>query len=106
MELSKSERKKLRDLTGEIYETEIDRLLGDLHVQFERWQKKEILGSELQREIHAFDQHQFRELWSMYNNVTESMLVARGVALGLIDAAKVPPELLAKLDVGYWQEEK
>ena len=106
MELSKSERKKLRELASEIYEAEVDLLLGELQKHFERWRKKEILGSELLTEIHEFHQHQSRELWSMYNNATESMLVARGVGVGLIDEAKVPPALLAKLDTSYWREQK
>jgi len=106
MELSKSERKKLRELAGEIYEAEVDLMLEELQQQFERWRKKEILGSELMTEIHELHTHQSRELWSTYNNLNESMLVARGVGLGLIDEAKVPPALLAKLDVGYWREQK
>lgn len=104
MEFSKSEKKQLRALAGEAYEAEARKLLEELESEFRRWRNGEVLSSELITTIHEFHQQQSHELWSMYNGATESMIVSRGVGLGLLPESKVPPAILAKLDPGYWRE--
>lgn len=97
MEFTKSERRQLRELAGEIYEAEAHQLLEELDAEFDLWREGEMLSSELLTAIHEFHQHQSRELWSMYRGLPEVIIVERGISLGLIPESDVPPELLAKL---------
>ena len=97
MEFTKAERRRLRELAGEAYEAEAHALLEELDAEFSRWREGEILSSELLAAIHEFHQHQSRELWSTYQSLGDALAVERGIALGLIEKAQVPPALAAKL---------
>lgn len=54
MEFTKSERRQLRELAGEVYESEAHSLIEDLDNEFARWRDGEILSSELLTAIHEF----------------------------------------------------
>ena len=96
-DFTKSERQTLRELAGEVYETEAALLLEDLEASFKKWRAGELLPSELLEAIHEFHQDQSRRLWSMYQGLRETDIVARGLANGLLASAKVPPPLYEKL---------
>jgi hypothetical protein len=96
-DFSKLERKALRELAGEVYEAEAGRMLEELASSFDQWRDGKILPSELLDSIHEFHQHQSRQLWSMYQGLRESDIVARGLALDLIADARVAASLLEKL---------
>jgi hypothetical protein len=97
-EFSKRERQDLRKLAGDVYEAEAAVLLEDLAASFAQWRSGELLPSELLEAIHEFHQHQSRELWSTYQALRETDIVARGLARGLIAPAKVPSSLREKLE--------
>ena len=97
-EFTKRERQELRELAGEVYEAEAALLLEDLAASFTQWRSGELLPSELLQAIHEFHQHQSRELWSMYQGLRETDMVARGLARGLIAPAMVPSALREKLE--------
>jgi len=71
-------------------------MLEELDAQFQEWRTGEIESSELLQAIHEFHQHQSRQLWSRYQALKEPEIVARGLALGLLEES-VPEELRAKL---------
>jgi hypothetical protein len=96
-DFTKSERQTLRELAGEVYEAEAALLLEDLEASFKQWRAGELLPSELLEAIHEFHQDQSRRLWSMYQGLRETDIVARGLAKGLVALAKVPPPLHEKL---------
>ncbi len=102
MAFTKSEKRQLRELAGEMYEAEAHALLEELDTEFSRWREGEMLSSELLTAIHEFHQHQSRELWSMYQGLGDVMAVERGLSLGLVAESKVPPALLAKLQPRAW----
>jgi len=102
MEFNRSERAILRELASEAYEAEARRVLADLDASFREWRKKERLSSDLLADIHAFHQHDARELWSRYQGLDDATVVARGVAFGFIAKKMVPRELLQKLDLEFW----
>ena len=97
MEFTKPERKQLREIASTIYEAETHRLLEELDAEFARWRKGECLSSELLSAIHEFHQHRSRELWSMYQGLSDTMVVERGLSLGLIAESGVPQTILVKL---------
>lgn len=94
---TKSERRVLRDIAGEVYEAEAHRMLERLDARFQGWRDGSLPSSGLIREIHDFHQHDSRDFWSVYRVLREADIVARGVALALIPQSRVPAEILARL---------
>jgi len=97
VEFTKSERKQMRELAGTVYEAEAHALLESLDADFDQWRNGECLSSELLSVIHEFHQHQSRKLWSSYQGLSDSMVLERGLSLGLIAESSIPPAILAKL---------
>lgn len=104
MEFTRTERKTLRELAGEIYEAEVRELLEELDASFSLWRQGEMPSSELLTEIHEFHQQQSRELWSMYQSLDDATVVARGIGFGFMSEAKVPLAIRDKLNVSYWAQ--
>jgi hypothetical protein len=96
-DFTKRERQALRELAGEVYESEAALLLEDLATSFTKWRGGKLLPSELLDAIHEFHRDQSRQLWSMYQSLGETDIVARGLAQGLLAPAKVAPALREKL---------
>ena len=96
-EFTKQERKTLRDLATAVYEAEAHEFLRELDAAFARWRAGEIMSSELLGAIHVFHQDQSRELWSRYQTLKDPEIVARGLALHLLAADKVPDSIEIKL---------
>jgi hypothetical protein len=103
MEFNRSERKTLRELANEVYEAEARRVLADLAASFVEWRKKKRLSSDLLADIHAFHQHDSRELWATYQHMDDAEVVARGVAFGFISEKKVPRQIAEKLNIDVWR---
>jgi len=97
VELTKSERKKLRELASAAYEADACRLLEELDAEFARWRKGEIPSSELFSAVHEFHQHKSREFWSMYQGLSDELIVQRAVSLGFVAEGSIPEAILAKL---------
>ena len=104
MEFNRSERKILRELADEVYEAEARQVLADLAASFAEWRRRKRPSSDLLADIHAFHQHDSRELWATYQGLDEAQVVARGVAFGFIPPKKVPREIAGKLNVEQWRE--
>jgi hypothetical protein len=96
-EFTKAERRELRDLAADVYEAEAHGYLEELDKDFASWRKGKMLSSNLLTSIHQFHQHQNRELWSVYQSLSDEMVVERGLRLGLLPEASVSPRLLEKL---------
>jgi len=96
-DFTKNERQALRELAGEVYEAEAALLLEDLAASFAKWRADELLPSELLEAIHDFHQNQSRQLWSMYQGLRETDIVARGLTRGLLAPTKIPAPLREKL---------
>jgi hypothetical protein len=103
VEFNRSERKILRELASEVYEAEARRVLADLAASFVEWRKKKRLSSDLLADIHAFHQHDSRELWATYQGMDDAEVVARGVAFGFISEKKVPRAIAERLNVELWR---
>jgi hypothetical protein len=96
-EFTKAETRELRELAGDVYEAEAHGYLEELDRDFALWRKGKMLSSDLLTSIHQFHQHQNRDLWKIYQGLSDDIIVARGVGLGLLPEAKVSPKLMAKL---------
>jgi len=97
-EFSKSEQKTLRELAVLVYEADARLALEELDAVFARWRNGELLGSDLIAAIHDFHQNDARALWSVYQALKDPEIVARGLALRLIDIDGVSEALRVKLE--------
>jgi len=96
-EFTKSERKQLRELAGGVYEAEAHRFLEELDGDFALWREGKMASSDLLTSIHQFHQHQNRELWKIYQGMSDEMVVERGLRLGFLDESKLSERLLVKI---------
>ncbi|SFN37501.1 hypothetical protein [Dokdonella immobilis] len=97
LELSKSERARLRSLAEQAWEAELDKALTDLFEDFRSWSNSEMSGFDLSDRIHQFHQGISRELYSRYTALGPELLVSRAVALGFLDASTLGERLAEKL---------
>ena len=97
VEFTKHERKQLRELASDIYETELGALLETVASSGDQWRGGALLASEMSDAIHQFHQGESRRHWTMYQSLSEDQIVARGIALGLIGDGKLPHALKEKL---------
>jgi len=94
---SKAERKELRELAEKVYEAEARSYLEELDRDFAQWRNGKMTSADLLTSIHHFHRRQNRDLWKMYQGISDGFVVERGLDLGLIDESKISPTLLAKL---------
>src|SRR5262249_32444347 len=97
MAFTKSERKVMRELAASVYEAEAHAMLEELDAAFSRWRKGKCSSSDLLTSIHEFHQHQSRDLWSMYQSLTDSAVLERGLSLRLIAKSRISSAILGKL---------
>jgi len=93
-ELTKAQRKVLRECAASVYEAEATQKLTELEHEFKRWRDKELDVDGLLESIHKFHKVQSKELWSMYQSLKPPEIVARGIVLGLIPESRIPGEIL------------
>jgi hypothetical protein len=98
LEFTKSEYRALRDLVPDVADAEARIELASLDQDFQRWRDRQIDSQSLIEAIHVFHQHGARQLYSLYGALDAAEAVARGVALGFIDEARLASELRAKLE--------
>ena len=95
---SKRDYRELRRLAGQAYERELNQELQKLYEIFHRWSAGEMLAGEMTDAIHEFHQGPNRDLFKLYNGPDCSLMVARGVAKGLLSRDEVGPELMPRLE--------
>jgi hypothetical protein len=88
-ELTKKQKKHLRELTDIAYERDMSRCLEVLTDKFEAWKKKEISTWDLNQKIHEYHNEIARELYKSYTMNDPIFTVAFGVAQGVISLNEV-----------------
>ena len=88
----KSVRRELRALATTAYERELNSTLEDLYLSFEKWKTKQIDCFELNQLIHEFHQKKSRELWKIYNQTDNDLIVDRAVRLGILQQGEISAE--------------
>lgn len=83
-ELTKSQRRRLRELSGLAYERDLSEALGKLEADFRRWRAGEIDAHELSVSIHRFHQGPARELFTKYEPRNTDFAVADAIHRGII----------------------
>lgn len=99
-ELSKEQRRRLRELASVAYERELSGELPSLEDDFKRWRTGEINAFDLSAAIHAFHQESARDLFKKYNANVE-VAVAQAIHFGILSKDEVGAaiaEHLARFD--------
>lgn len=97
-ELTKAERRTLRELNTVAWERDLGTELALLAEEFSRWRKGEIDAFALSDRIHHFHDGRQKELWGYYQaSHLEAMRVSDAIARGLLSEAEIDPALLEYL---------
>jgi hypothetical protein len=105
-ELTKGQRRRLRELAGMAYGRDLSQELTDLEAQFGRWRAGEIDPHELCDRIHVFHDGPSRRLFLLYNRGDPDMAVASAIARGIVSASEAGSEVveILKATIEYFRE--
>ncbi len=96
-DLTKIQRRRIRELAGTAYERELSRELTAIEDQFGRWRRGEIDAHEVNDQIHAFHQGPHRNLFLMYTGGAIDWAVASAIARGILTEDEATPEIVSLL---------
>ncbi|MBW2689292.1 MAG: hypothetical protein JRC99_05110 [Deltaproteobacteria bacterium] len=107
-DMTKSQKKHLRQLAGQCYEKEMTLVLESLYEDFKKWEKSEITPWDLNDKIHQYHDGTARELYKLYEGLNDPRVaLAQAVAKGIIKIEDVPENcrpLLTDL-IDFYQNE-
>jgi hypothetical protein len=83
-DLTKAQRRRLRELGGIAYERDLSEELAKLESEFRRWRAGEIDAFALSEAIHRFHQGPARQLFSKYEDSNLEFAVAQAIHRGLL----------------------
>jgi len=94
VELTKAQKRELRELVGIGHERELAAELGRQNTDFAAWKTGEIDPFELNNRIHRFHNGAAREVYDRFAmRGMEEILVARLIVDGVISESEVSPAL-------------
>jgi hypothetical protein len=99
-DLTKSQRRRIRELAAIAYDRELSRELAALEGEFARWRSGTIDAYELSDRIHRFHQGPNRHLFTTYTGGAIELAVAAAIANGVITEAEASPDVLEVLRGG------
>ena len=97
-DLTKSQRRRIRELAATAYDRELSRELGSVEEEFGRWRRAEIDAYELTQRIHRFHQGPNRSLHSIYTSSDLEMVVGAAIAKGILTEQEAGPEIVRLLE--------
>jgi hypothetical protein len=106
-QMTKSQKRHLRDLAATAYDRELSAALSELHGHFARWQADEIDSWELNELIHKHHNGISRDIYSAYTGSNPVMPVARALVkrfLGWDEVREDCKPLLSSM-VEYFSDE-
>jgi hypothetical protein len=95
--LTKAQRRRIRELGGMAYERELSEHLTALESEFKRWRASEIDGFALSEAIHRFHQGPARDLFSKYESSYLDFAVANAIHRGVLSEDEVGADVLEGL---------
>jgi hypothetical protein len=93
-DLTKSQRRCIRELAEIAYDRELSRELTALEGEFARWRNGAISAHDLDERIHQFHQGPNRQLFTRYTGSAIDLAVAAAIANGVISKVEAGPEIL------------
>lgn len=93
-EVPKRIKRLVREWAGIAHDRELRRALGELRIQFDRWEHGDIDAFELNDLVHRFHQDASREIWKRYVTTHLEPAVASAVAAGVLRKEELPAEVV------------
>ena len=106
-DMTKSQRRRLRELATQAYERELAAELAGLEQTFARWRGGELTVFEVEAAVHRFHQGPARELFKRYD-MAPDWPVAAAIVHGILKEDEVPPEIrdLLRVNVDFLREQE
>lgn len=95
--LTKTQKRRLKDLASIAHERELTAALEELEASFSEWREGGIDPFELDQRIHSFKKGPARNIWITYSGVDAAVAVARGLGQGFLEESEVDELLRAIL---------
>lgn len=92
-DLTKSQRRSIRELAVLAHERELSAELGRLETAFKRWRAHELSPHELNELIHAFHHGPSRRLFAAYTGAVPVMAIGSAIARGIVAESEVPEHI-------------
>lgn len=90
MDITKSQKRHLRELAAIVYERDLSRCLNEVKNSFDKWENNEITAWDVNDKIHQFHNDIARELYKSYVGINDPLLaVVFGIRQGVIDISEV-----------------
>ena len=90
MEITKNQKRHLRDLAGLAYERDLSRCLYAVKNNFDKWENNEITVWDMNDKIHEFHNTIARDLYKSYVDIQDPLLaVAFGIRQGVLEISEV-----------------
>ncbi len=96
-DLTKAEKRLVRDLLDDAFEAELAAALEDVESAMAEWRRGELRPSEVQERIHEFHKES-QEIFKTYNYLEPLLALARAVEFEFIPIARVPEPLRERVD--------
>ncbi len=93
-DVPKRMKRLVREWAGIAHDRDLRTALGQLRIQFGRWERGEISSFELNEFVHQFHDGTSREIWKRYATNHLEPAVASAVAAGVVRKEELPSELL------------
>jgi hypothetical protein len=93
----KAIKRLVREWAGIAHDRDLRQALGELHIQFGRWERGEISSFELNDLVHQFHDGASREIWKRYATNHLEPAVASAVAAGVLRKEELPQGLLQSI---------
>ena len=93
-DLTKAQRRRLRDLAGLAYERELSDQLAKLEREFGRWRAGELDAFDLAESVHRFHQGPARALYTKYDHMDLEWSVADAIHRGILSTDEVGEDSL------------
>ena len=97
MDLSKKEKRELRELVGQCYEQHLEEHLEELYEDFQKWGGKHIGAVELTDRIHKFHDGAARELYKMYIMTPPEIAIIYAIRNKIITKDELETNIIKKL---------
>lgn len=96
-DLTKPEKRAVRELLGKAHEAEIAAALVDVESAIQEWRRGQILPGDVSERINRFHKEN-QEIFKQYNYLDPMLALARAVAFGFITAEQVPDALRLRVN--------
>ena len=83
-ELTKKQKKHIREMAGVAYERAMVAALDSLRASFQKWKQGDMTPFELDEEIHCYHNRTARDLYKLYRTGDPDMAVLLALAKGIL----------------------